>query len=50
MKEDTRIGGPSGKFPATRWSAVVAARGDDPEERSRALDAIVEAYWKPIYK
>ena len=50
MKKDTRIGGPSGKFPATRWSAVVAARGDDPEERSRALDAIVEAYWKPIYK
>jgi RNA polymerase sigma factor (sigma-70 family) len=50
MKEDTRIGGPSGKFPATRWSAVVAARSDDPRERSRALGAIVEAYWKPIYK
>ncbi len=50
MKEDTRIGGPSGKFPATRWSAVVAARSDDPGERSRALDAILAAYWKPIYK
>lgn len=50
MKEDTKIGGPSGKFPATRWSAVVAARGDDPRERSRALGAIVAAYWKPIYK
>jgi RNA polymerase sigma factor (sigma-70 family) len=50
MKEDTRIGGPSGKFPATRWSAVLAARSDDPRERSRALGAIVEAYWKPIYK
>jgi RNA polymerase sigma factor (sigma-70 family) len=50
MKEDTRIGGRSGKFPATRWSAVVAARSDDPQERSRAFGAIVEAYWKPIYK
>jgi RNA polymerase sigma factor (sigma-70 family) len=50
MKEDTRIGGPGGKFPATRWSAVVAARSDDPRERSRALAAILAAYWKPIYK
>jgi RNA polymerase sigma factor (sigma-70 family) len=50
MKEDTRIGGPSAKFPATRWSAVVAARSVDPEERTRALAAIVSAYWKPIYK
>jgi RNA polymerase sigma factor (sigma-70 family) len=50
MKEDTRIGGVSGKFPATRWSAVLAARSDDPRERSQALGAVVEAYWKPIYK
>jgi DNA-directed RNA polymerase specialized sigma24 family protein len=50
MGEDTRIGGPGGKFPRTRWSAVLAARSDDPKERSRALDAIVAAYWKPIYK
>jgi RNA polymerase sigma factor (sigma-70 family) len=50
MMEDTKIGGPSGKFPATRWSAVLAARSDDPGERSRALDAIAAAYWKPIYK
>src|ERR1700693_303397 len=50
MMEDTKIGGPSGKFPATRWSAVLAARSDDPRERSRALDAILAAYWKPIYK
>src|SRR5271163_3787850 len=50
MVEDTKIGGPSGKFPLTRWSAVLAARSEDPAERSRALDAIAEAYWKPIYK
>lgn len=50
MTEDTKIGGASGKFPATHWSAVLAARSDDPAERSRALGAIAGAYWKPIYK
>jgi len=50
MTEDTKIGGASGKFPATRWSAVLAARNSDPAERSRALEAIAAAYWKPIYK
>ncbi|MGA8223954.1 MAG: sigma factor [Candidatus Acidiferrales bacterium] len=50
MTQDTKIGGASGKFPATRWSAILAARSNVPAERSRALDAIVTAYWKPIYK
>ena len=48
--EDTKIGGPSGKFPATRWSAIVAARSTDAAERTRGLETVVEAYWKPIYK
>src|SRR5271166_5070923 len=48
--EDTKIGGPGGKFPATRWSAIVAARSADVAERTRALEAVIEAYWKPIYK
>jgi len=50
MTKDTKIGGASGKFPATRWSAIIAVRSKDPTERSRALDAIASAYWKPIYK
>ena len=50
MTQDTNIGGASGRFPATHWSAVLAARSDDPAERSRALEAIAAAYWKPIYK
>jgi RNA polymerase sigma factor (sigma-70 family) len=50
MTQDTQIGGPGGKFPATRWSAVRAARSDDPGDRNRALEAIIAAYWKPIYK
>jgi RNA polymerase sigma-70 factor (ECF subfamily) len=39
-----------GNFPATRWSAIEAARSLDPEERRRALDRIVSVYWKPVYK
>ncbi len=50
MSEDTKIGGPGGRFPSTRWSAVVAARSADTLERRRGLDAIVAAYWKPVYK
>lgn len=50
MTEDTAIGGPSHKFPATRWSAIVAARSGDAAERARALETIVAGYWKPVYK
>lgn len=50
MNEDTKIGRGSGQFPVTRWSAIVAARSSDGEERARALGVVVEAYWKPIYK
>ncbi|HEV7406402.1 MAG TPA: RNA polymerase subunit sigma-24 [Chthoniobacteraceae bacterium] len=36
-------------FQTTRWSRVRdAVSGDDPEAR-RALDALCEAYWYPIY-
>jgi RNA polymerase sigma factor (sigma-70 family) len=38
------------RFPSTRRSAVVAARSDDAGERQRGLEALVAAYWKPIYK
>jgi RNA polymerase sigma factor (sigma-70 family) len=49
--DDTKIGGGGdGRFPPTRWSAVLAARSDDPAERARALDLLVGAYWKPVYK
>ncbi len=39
-----------GNFPRTRHSVVVAAQGDDPAARSRAIEAITAAYWKPLYK
>jgi RNA polymerase sigma-70 factor (ECF subfamily) len=43
-------GAAGGGFPATRWSAVVAARSADPAERRRAFDRIVSVYWRPVYK
>ena len=39
-----------GQFPATRWSLIVAARSVEPEERQRALEILIAAYWKPVYK
>ena len=37
-------------FPATRLSVVQRTRSDDEETRQVALAAIIEAYWKPVYK
>lgn len=50
MTDDTGIGEGSGKFPATRPSAVLAAQSPHPVERERGLAILVAAYWKPIYK
>ena len=50
MDKDTEIGGAVGRFPATRHSVVVAVRSSNPDERRRAYDALIAAYWKPVYK
>ena len=51
MQDDIhlRLRGP-GTFPATRWSLIVAARSTHAEERQRALEVLIAAYWKPVYK
>jgi RNA polymerase sigma-70 factor (ECF subfamily) len=36
-------------FPATRPSALEAARSGDPAERARGLETVAEAYWRPVY-
>ena len=46
--EDFQRGGD--RFPLTRRSVIEAVRSIDEEERQRALEALCEAYWKPIYK
>jgi RNA polymerase sigma factor (sigma-70 family) len=38
------------RFPATRWSVLDAARGNDAAERARAMDTLCAVYWKPVYK
>src|SRR5215475_3752462 len=48
--DDTQIGGHGGSFPVTRGSLLVAARSDRTEDRQRALDTLIAAYWKPVYK
>ena len=37
-------------FPATRHSIVAAMRGTRPDDRRSAFDALVTAYWKPVFK
>ena len=44
------IGEAPAGFPATRHSILAAVHSDDSAERSRGLDAITAAYWKPVYK
>ena len=39
-----------GRFPVTRHSVLDAVRGDDAQARRLAWDALVGAYWKPVYK
>jgi RNA polymerase sigma factor (sigma-70 family) len=37
-------------FPSTRLSVVQRTRSSDEETRRIALSAIIDAYWKPVYK
>jgi RNA polymerase sigma factor (sigma-70 family) len=50
MTDDTHIGGVRQQFPSTRWSLIEGTRSVDADERKRALDVLISAYWKPVYK
>lgn len=50
MPQDTDIGGPGGRFPTTRRSAVLGVVSEDRVERERSFATVVSAYWKPVYK
>ncbi len=50
MPDDTLIGGSHDQFPLTRWSAIVAVRSENAEERQRSFSVLIAAYWKPVYK
>jgi len=47
---DTSIGGPRRNFPKTSQSVIVAVRSPNADLRAQAFDAILESYWKPVYK
>jgi DNA-directed RNA polymerase specialized sigma24 family protein len=40
----------SARFPVTRLSAIIGTSSSNPEERTRAFEALVSAYWMPVYK
>jgi RNA polymerase sigma factor (sigma-70 family) len=44
-----RVGG-GGRFPATRATVLQDLRSADTDVRRRAFDALVAAYWRPVYK
>ena len=50
MDQDTKIGGAGGRFPITQHSLVLAAASGEEDLRERAFEALVTAYWKPVYK
>ena len=39
-----------GSFPATRHSVVAGIASSDADVRRVAFDALVAAYWRPVYK
>lgn len=50
MDADTLIGGENARFPETRPSAISAAVSGDGARRRPGQEAIVSAYWKPVYR
>jgi RNA polymerase sigma factor (sigma-70 family) len=50
VDDDTDLGGPVAAFPATRGSVVRAAGSADAAVRRQAQEALIAAYWKPVYK
>jgi RNA polymerase sigma factor (sigma-70 family) len=50
MDADTLMGGTNARFPDTHPSAISAAISDDASRRRPGQEAIVAAYWKPVYR
>lgn len=48
--DDTHMGGRDSRFPATQQSIVLAVQSEDAQVRRRALNVLIAAYWKPVYK
>ena len=46
---DISTGGAGERFPATQYSAIMALRSGDQQERARALETSATVYWRPVY-
>src|SRR5215469_9941991 len=50
MRQWTKGEGGGSTFPPTRHSTIRALWSTDAEERSRAYESLISAYWMPVYK
>jgi RNA polymerase sigma factor (sigma-70 family) len=50
MDPDTQIGGGEGRFPDTHRSVLSAAASEDGARRGVGQEALITAYWKPVYR
>jgi RNA polymerase sigma factor (sigma-70 family) len=50
MKERAKSRGGGSAFPPTRHSTIKAVWSPDAAERSTGYDALISAYWMPVYK
>ena len=48
MTSQTSLPGAGPRFPSTRWSRILAPRGD-PAARKSAWESLAAAYWRPVY-
>ncbi|MBI2931066.1 MAG: hypothetical protein HYY16_05395 [Planctomycetes bacterium] len=48
-RKETSLAGGNPAFPRTQWSVIAIAQAGDPQERRRALEGLIAAYWKPAY-
>lgn len=46
---ETEIGGQHRQFRSTLWTVVLKAADLSSPDRNRALESLIQAYWKPLY-
>jgi RNA polymerase sigma factor (sigma-70 family) len=46
---ETEIGEGPGAFQSTLWSVVLRAKDPSSPERRKALEKLIQTYWKPLY-
>jgi RNA polymerase sigma-70 factor (ECF subfamily) len=47
--DETATGGAGGTFRSTLWTLVLRAKDPDAPDRRKALEELIQTYWKPAY-